>query len=280
MIFGVSTYSFSQLHKKGELSLPDTVDLVKSLGFEAISFTGLPGESFEEKVALAKELRARVDAAGLLVSSYVVGADLTKPEIDEEIERVKREVDIAAILGTKNFRHDLMFNYNNFRSFDLALPTIAAAARKITEYAETLGIRTMTENHGFIVQDSERVERVVTAVGHKNFGVLLDMGNFLCTDESPISAFSRLANLAMLVHAKDFYVAPFGDPKGKDYWITTRACNKLDGAVIGRGDVPVAQCIAILRRAGYDGYVDIEFEGKDDCLEAVKESLQFLKSLA
>ena len=94
------------------------------------------------------------------------------------------------------------------------------------------------------------------------------------------SAFSRLANLAMAVHAKDFYFAPYGDPKGKDYWITTRACNKLDATVVGRGAVPVAQCLAILRRAGYDGFVDIEFEGKEDCVEAAKEGLQFLRSLS
>ena len=65
-----------------------------------------------------------------------------------------------------------------------------------------------------------------------------------------------------------------------DYGITTRGCNKLQGTVLGHGVVPIAQCLAILRRAGYDGFVDIEFEGREDCVEAVKEGLQFLKSLA
>ena len=67
----------------------------------------------------------------------------------------------------------------------------------------------MVENHGFYVQDSERVEKLYAAVDNKNFGLLTDMGNFLCADEDPASAFARVAPYAYYVHAKDFIVKPF-----------------------------------------------------------------------
>ena len=35
------------------------------------------------------------------------------------------------------------------------------------------------------------------------------MGNFLCADEDPASAFARVAPYAYYVHAKDFIVKPF-----------------------------------------------------------------------
>ena len=63
------------------------------------------------------------------------------------------------------------------------LPTIAANARKVTEYAATLGIKTCSENHGTIAQDSYRVEKLFSAVAHENYGLLVDMGNFACVDE-------------------------------------------------------------------------------------------------
>jgi hypothetical protein len=40
----------------------------------------------------------------------------------------------------------------------------------VTEFAAGLGVRTMIENHGYYMQDSERVKRLVEAVGHPNFG--------------------------------------------------------------------------------------------------------------
>jgi sugar phosphate isomerase/epimerase len=50
------------------------------------------------------------------------------------------------------------------------------------------------------------------------------------------------------------------------------------------GDIPVKQCIAILKRAGYDGYLSIEYEGKEDCIEGIKTGFKnltkFLEELA
>ena len=51
--------------------------------------------------------------------------------------------------------------------------------------------------------------------------------------------------------------------------------NYLRGAAVGEGDVGAAQCIAILKRAGYDGYLDIEFEGQEDCIAALTRGLAY-----
>ena len=76
----------------------------------------------------------------------------------------------------------------------------------VDEFAADLGIKTMVENHGYFCQDSERVEKLMNAVNHPNFGALVDMGNFLCADEDPARAVGRMAPYAFHCHAKDFHV--------------------------------------------------------------------------
>ena len=104
-------------------------------------------------------------------------------------------------------------------------------------------------------------------MAHDNYGLLVDIGNFLCADEEPAHAVSRVAPYAVYVHAKDF-LRSSQKPEGEG-WFQTRGCNYLKGTVVGEGYVPLKQCMQILKRAGYDGYVSIEFEGREDCINAI-----------
>jgi sugar phosphate isomerase/epimerase len=148
----------------------------------------------------------------------------------------------------------------------------------LTEIAAEMGIKTCTENHGFISQDSDRIERLHAAVAHDNFGLLIDIGNFICADEDSAIAVSRLANNAIHVHAKDFYKRTFLEGPADGYF-ATRGMNYVKGAVIGDGVIPVKQCISILKNAGYDGYVTIEFEGDCDCLEGIRRGKEYLEKI-
>ena len=47
--------------------------------------------------------------------------------------------------------------------------------------------------------------------------------------------------------------------------------------MIGHGNIPVAQCIGILKRTGYDKYVSIEFEGIEQTLAGIEIGLENLK---
>lgn len=43
----------------------------------------------------------------------------------------------------------------------------------------------------------------------------------------------------------------------------------LRGSIIGHGDVPITQCLKVMKAAGYDGVLSIEFEGIEDPLQAI-----------
>ena len=135
----------------------------------------------------------------------------------------------------------------------------------------------MVENHGFFCQDSERVEQLANGVNHPNFGLLVDMGNFLCVDEDPALAVGRVAPYAFHVHAKDFHVKQGTDTNPGAGWFRSRGENYLRGAIIGHGIVPVLPCLRILKKAGYDGYLSVEFEGLEDPLRGVPMGLDNLR---
>ena len=104
--------------------------------------------------------------------------------------------------------------------------------------------------------------------------LLVDMGNFVCADENPVTAVSRVAPYAIHAHAKDMILSM---TKEGDASFLTRGGRYCRGCVIGEGDVPVQQCLRILKAAGYDGYVSIEYEGEEDCIAGIGRGLQNLK---
>ena len=281
---GVSIYSFNKLTSTGKMTVQDCVKAAKNMGFDGVEFTDIPGDN---KVELAKELKALCAAEGIAVVNYTIGADLLngyaggKPE--DEIARVKKQVDIAEILGAPGMRHDATWGLSKpnrkWRGFDCVTPQLAEGIREITEYAASKGIRTMIENHGLFAQDSDRVEKLVNTVAHENFGVLCDIGNFLCADENPTFAVGRVAPYTFHAHAKDFHIkSGDGVNPGRGFF-GSRAGNYLRGAIIGHGEVPVLQCLRILKANGYDGFVSIEFEGMEDALTGIEVGLANLKKI-
>lgn len=211
MKIAVSSYSFSGVMQTGEYNQFTIIQKAKDMGFDAIEFVDVIPHDGSAPEDYAKKLRAECARVGLPVSNFTFGADFINcPDTQAEIERVQGMVDLAEALGAKSIRHDATVGKPGI-SFDKALPVLADACRQVTEYAAQKGIVTMVENHGVFCQDSRRVEQLYNAVDHPNFGLLCDMGNFLCADEDPAKAFGIAAPYARYVHAKDFHIKPASD---------------------------------------------------------------------
>ena len=277
MKIAVSSYSFSGVMQTGEYNQFTIIQKAKDMGFDAIEFVDVISHDGSAPEDYAKKLRAECARVGLPVSNFTFGADFINcPDTQAEIERVQGMVDLAEALGAKSIRHDATVGKPGI-SFDKALPVLADACRQVTEYAAQKGIVTMVENHGVFCQDSRRVEQLYNAVDHPNFGLLCDMGNFLCADEDPAKAFGIAAPYARYVHAKDFHIKPASESDPGEGFFRSRNGTYLRGAIIGHGNVPVKHCLAALRRVGYQGSIAIEFEGMEDTLKALEIGLANLK---
>lgn len=279
----VSSYSFSSYMQSSGANQLDIMVIAKEMGFEAIEMTDLAAPDGMTQEEFASVLREESDRLSLPIINYTIGADLLNvPDIPAEIDRLCGQARIAQILGVKGMRHDATGGWRNvfrrYKTFDGALPTLADGCRAVTEYAAELGVATMVENHGQFCQESTRVEKLVGAVDHSNFGLLVDVGNFLCADEPPVSAVARVAPFARHVHVKDFHIKSGSEPDPGRGFFGTRAGNYLRGAILGHGNVPVYQCLRILHEQGYDGYVSIEFEGIEENLPALEIALENLQT--
>ncbi|MFO7611350.1 MAG: sugar phosphate isomerase/epimerase [Clostridia bacterium] len=283
---GVSSYSYSRLVNSGKLDFFEMIDKAAETGFDAIEFSGLPAKGHDERIELAGKIRKRCSDAGLSIANYATAADLLKGSggnREAEIERVKKEVLVANALGVDKMRHDSTFGFNSgekgARSFGYYLGHIAHGCREITGFAAEHGIRTMVENHGRYSQDSERIEMLVNEVDDDNFGVLLDVGNFMCVDEDPVDAVGRLISYAFHVHFKDFHVKDGSAFNPGPGWFYTRYGTYLRGAIVGHGDLPLSQCMNIIKQYGYDGTLSIEFEGLEEPLFAIETGYKNLRRL-
>ena len=264
-----STYSFGRYRDKG---IDFMIEKAAELGFDGIEIVEGTFEGSDD-VKVAEDVRRKCEEKGLAVASLCTGADLLYGSPDAQAKRLCALADTTAAYGARVMRHDVCYGFRGektHRSYADAVEKIAPVCLEVTKYAESVGVVTCTENHGFFSQDSARVELLINAVGHDNFGALVDIGNFMCADEDPNFAVGVMAGYARHVHAKDFYLKSGSEIDPGEGWFRTRAGNYLKGPIIGHGDAHAAQSLGILKRAGYDGWISVEFEGMEDNLTGLK----------
>lgn len=270
MKYSVNTYSFGKYIR--ELGIYGIIDKAAEIGFEGIEFVedGWMNVSDGELVNIGNYARSK----GLQTVGLCVGADFLNGE--NECNRLKGMIDRAVLLGVPMLRHDISSGKKGVGYYS-QIGYFSECCRTVTEYGESVGIKTVTENHGFFSQDADRVEALITAVSHPNFGALVDLGNFMCADEDPIKSVSKMIGYAFHVHAKDFFLKKGNEPFPGEGWFKTRGGNYLRGTVIGHGDAGIFQSVSNLCRSGYNGWISVEFEGIEDNLLGISLGLDNLK---
>ncbi|MFC5653313.1 sugar phosphate isomerase/epimerase family protein [Paenibacillus solisilvae] len=269
MKVGLSTYSLSRAVKSGEMDVLQAIEWIAANGGEHVEISPF-GFNLEETPELADAIVQKAKEVGIEVSNYCISANFIKPstaEYEAEIERVKRHVDIANRLGVKTMRHDVASRPKNectIERFESDLEMLVRACRIVADHAARYGITTSIENHGFYIQSSDRVQRLIHAVNRTNYKTTMDIGNFMCVDEDPVSAVKKNIPYASIIHLKDFYLRPSYRNPGEG-WFESLSGNYLRGAIFGQGDIDVTEVVRRIKESGYDRYISIEFEGMEDC---------------
>ncbi len=268
---GVSTYSFWQFNgPKEDTPMEYCIDQAARLGFDGIELL-LVQMTSEEKPYL-NNLKKRAFHAGLDLMGFSTHQGYVYPEKekrDEEIKKTIHQIELAYELGIPTMRlntgrwgtsgsfDELMANrgiepvlegYTEEDGFNWVIDSI----EQCIPVAEKTGVVLGLENHWGLGRTAKGVQRIVKEVDSPWLMVTLDTGNFL---EDPYDQLEMLAGQAILMQAKTYY--------GGGKWYTL----DLDYPRIGE----------IMRKAGYKGYVSLEFEGNEDPLVAVPKSLEVLR---
>ncbi len=269
---GVSTYSFWQFNgPKEDTPIEYCIEQAARMGFDGIELL-LVQMTSEERSYLNK-LKKLAFHSGLDLMGFSTHQGYVFPEKEkreEEIRKTIHQIELAYELGIPTMRlntgrwgtsgtfDELMANrgiepvlpgYTEDDGFNWVIDAIEKCLFKAEECGVVLGL----ENHWGMGRTAEGVQRIVNAIDSPWLMVTLDTGNFL---EDPYDQLEQLADQAILMQAKTYY--------GGGKWYTL----DLDYPRIGE----------IMRKAGYKGYISLEFEGNEDPLKAVPQSLEVLRN--
>ena len=289
MNIGFSSYCFRPRMMSGDMGIGDVIRWIGATGATHMELASLsltpPGEDTAWNLHANPDVLAEIETAtsetGVVLSGICIPANFLGDREDRlrQIARTKEYVDLCDRLGVRFLRHDVTEwarRARDIAEFESCLPVLADASAEIADYAARVGVTTSIENHGFFVNASERVQRLIHAVGRPNFKTTIDVGNFLCVDEDPLIATERNLPLASFIHLKDFYIRPRTNNPG-DGWLKTLGSNYLLGSIIGFGDMDMRGILRAIEASGYDGFVSIEFEGNEDCLFACAAGLKNIR---
>lgn len=284
MKIGLSSYSLLSAIKSGEMSILDAISWIADNGGEHMEIVPY-GYTLVDNPELADAVREKAKEVGIALSNYSMPANFvqdTEQLFEEEVARVKLHVDLVHRLGMNHMRHDVTAftippEKMTIQWFEENLHLMVKGSQLIADYAAQYGITTTIENHGFSVQSSDRVQRVLYAVDRPNFKTTLDIGNFMCVDENSIIGVKKNLPYASLIHFKDFYFRPYDQHPGDGDWFLTSNGNYLRGAIVGQGDIEIRKIVKLIKESGYDGYMTIEFEGMEECKSASRIAMDNLR---
>ncbi len=258
--FSLAAYSFRNLlrGKNAPMTLEDFIRYCAELQLEG---TELTSYYFPKPVTpeYLNRLKALSFTLGLDISGTAVGNDFCHPPGEQrqrQIQLVKTWVDYAAAMGAPVIR---IFSGRPHKgqSVQEAHRLAVQAMEECCQYAGEHGVFLALENHGGLTTRIDGLLALVRDVKSPWLGVNLDTGNMhgSATEEEAYRDMARMAPYAVNVQVK------------------------VSLTFAGRKRVPgdFARVAQILRKAGYRGYVVLEYEERSDPRQGCKKWMQQLR---
>ena len=267
---GVSTYSYWGFRRDELRPIEKNLELAAESGFEGVEILQVQMEDTSNP-ALQK-IKRRAFTLGLDLMGMSTHQGFVTPDKEERIKNINHTIDCveqayALGIGTirvntgrwgtsKNF-DELMANkgieprlegYTDDDGFGWVIDSY----EKIVPHAEKCGVILGLENHWGLGLTAEGVNRVVDAIDSPWLQVTLDTGNFLVDQYSQAE---KIAPKMVLLQAKTYF--------GGGRWYTL--------------EIDYAKIASIMDKAGFTGWVSLEFEGNEDPLTGVPKSLAYLR---
>lgn len=267
----LAQWSLNKAIKSGELSPLDFAKKARSFDIDAIEYvSGLYTNHTDtlKKISmqkLSKELLKRSDDYGIdnvliMIDSQGSLASSNKKERLKAIDNHKKWIDFSYEIGCETMR----VNLSGETKLDRWTENSIKSLTELSDYNKNINV--VVENHGGLSSNGKYLSNVMSEVNIDNCGTLPDFGNF-CIDGSPRACnewydiYKGLEELMPYAHAVSAKSYDFDDSGNE---------TKID----------YSKMIDIVKKAGYKGYIGIEYEGsrmsEDDGIIATKKLLEKL----
>jgi sugar phosphate isomerase/epimerase len=254
MKLGCAAYSYRQALQSGAMTLEGFVDECARIGLDGVELTAYYFPNTER--AALHTLKRYCYLRGLDICGTAVGSNFTQPDPERRAQQVamtKEWIDHSVELGAPGIRVFAGPVPEGVAERE-AMTWAIECLRECIGYAAERGVVVALENHGGVTARAGQVLELEAALQSPWFGLNLDCGNF---HEDPYDEIRRVARLAVTAHAK----------------VSTRTPTGVE-------PVDYARVRAILEEAGYRGYLNIEYEEKDeDAATAVPRFASHLASV-
>ena len=252
----------------GDTSMLSTIKAAEEYGLGGVELMNFCRElktpDFETAAFLAGEARKR----DLKVPCFTVSIDILA-DPDGAASKLKEYAKICALLGIELLHHTIA---KDFRCHTIGDDEITErfyrcvpAVREVAEFAEALGVKTVTENQGFVFNGAERLLALRERTGGK-IGFVADVGNILFVDGDPAGMIRRLGGNILHAHLKDYVYTSSCQDDGFTYF--SRKNRSFRDAEIGTGDIGFRDVFEAFDEEGYRGFFSLEFTNVADGNEA------------
>ncbi len=260
----------------GIKSYREMLDISAEYGFDKIEgFCML--DFAEPDIEAAKELRKYADSLGIGFSCFSVYINLVGDDRDEQLARILKYADVAKELGSPYLHHTIAADFCNpdktTANRELYFERGIEAVRKVYDYCESIGIRAIYEEQGYIFNGVNSFGEFLDKVG-RDIGVVCDFAN-ICQSGDKIEDFiKRFGKRCVHAHIKDVSLNNIQGETG----LPLLGGGFMHEAEIGKGDINIDGALKLLSECGYDGYFGIEY-GSPDGKERIDNAVSFLDAI-
>lgn len=222
--------------------------MAQELGLDAVDWVTTYGHD-------PKTIRAITDDHGLANICYTFPTRIHSPETSERqaaLDRLSSEFETAATLGADKVM--IVVGGLPDVSRDVARRYALEGLARAVAIGDRHGITVTIEHFGgpnSPFNTSSEMNGAVQAV--PGLKITFDNGNLYTSGEAPADGFRASRDHIAHAHFKDWTVAEDG--------VLGRDGRHYRGALVGEGLVDPKPCLEAMHEAGYEGYIDFEYEG-------------------
>ena len=247
---GCAAYSYRQYLRDGRMGYEDFIEEAHRMRLDGVELTlyWLPSK----EASYLKKIKSLSLLHGLPISCAGVSTDFCSPDAEKRkrmIDKVKEGLQISRELGAPCLRV-FAGRVPEGHTKEEAISWTVKSLRSCVEYAEEAGVVIAMENHGGITSEADDVIRIIEDVGSPWLRVNLDLGNYRGQIYEEIE---KTVPYAVHVHAK----------------VSVAREIKVDYQRVKR----------MLDHAGYNGFLSIEYEEKDDPKRGVPRFARYLQEI-
>lgn len=203
---GLNVYSFNQPLRDGAMTLFDAVRFCAGHRIPGIDTTGyyFPGYPAKPPAEFVHRLKREAFLHGVAIFGTGVRNDFSLPDAGarrRETQLVKDWIEVAAALGAGVIRVFSGRGVPQGSSFDQVLEWMAPLLRECADWGAKHGVMVGVQNHDDFLKSAAGTIRLVEAVNHEWFGVILDVGSLRQGD--PYEEIARLIPYAVSWQLKE-----------------------------------------------------------------------------